>query len=77
MRVRSWTVWPGRQWLADRCRSGLNVITSPEVVVRTSVIRRVGGQQPLAHTHDMEMWMRISAFSDVGRVDGPDQAWHR
>jgi glycosyltransferase involved in cell wall biosynthesis len=76
-RIRSWTVWPGRQWLADRCESGVNVITAPEVLMRTSVVRRVGGQRPLAHTHDMEMWLLMSAFSDVGRVDGPDQAWHR
>lgn len=75
--VRSWTVWPGGHWLADRCRSGLNVITSPEVVMRRSVVEVVGGQQPLAHTHDMEMWLRIAAFSDVARVDGADQAWHR
>ena len=77
LRVRSWTVWPGRHWLADRCRTGLNVITSPEVLMRTSVVQRVGGQQPLMHTHDMEMWLRISAFADVARVNGPDQAWHR
>ena len=69
--VRSWTVWPGRQWLADRCRNGLNVITAPEVVMRSSVVERVGGQQPLVYSHDLEMWMRIAAFSDVGRVDGP------
>ena len=75
--VRSWTVWPGRQWLADRCRNGLNVITAPEVVMRRSVVERVGGQQPLALSHDLEMWLRIAAFSDVGHVDGPDQAWHR
>ena len=77
LRVRSWTVWPGRHWLADRCRTGLSVITSPEVLMRTSVVQRVGGQQPLMCAHDMEMWMRISAFADVARVNGPDQAWHR
>ena len=77
LHVRSWTVWPGRHWLADRCRTGLNVITSPEVLMRTSVVQRVGGQQPLMYTHDMEMWLRISAFADVARVNGPDQAWHR
>lgn len=75
--VRSWTVWPGRQWLGDRCRDGYNVITSPEVVMRSSIVARVGGQMPIAHTHDMEMWLRIAAFSDVARVDGADQAWHR
>jgi hypothetical protein len=25
----------------------------------------------------MEMWLRTAAMSDVGRVDGPDQALHR
>jgi hypothetical protein len=75
--VRSWTIWPGRQWLADRCRDGYNVITSPEVLMRSSVVGQVGGQMPLAHTHDMEMWFRIAAFADVARVDGADQAWHR
>ncbi len=76
-RTRSWTVWPGRHWLADACRTGLNVIASPEVLMRTALVEQVGGQQPLAHTHDMEMWLRMAAFADVGRVNGPDQAWHR
>ena len=75
--IRSWTVWPGMEWLSNRCRNGLNVITAPEAVMRRSVVERVGGQQPLAYSHDMEMWMRMAAFSDVARVDGPDQAWHR
>jgi hypothetical protein len=54
------------------------VITSPEVLMRTSVVQQLGGQQQaLWYTHDMEMWLRISAFADVGHVNGPDQAWHR
>lgn len=73
----SWTIWPGRRWLADRCRNGVNVITSPEVMMRRSVVDQVGGQRELAHTHDMEMWLRLSAFSDVAFVHGADQAWHR
>ncbi|MDQ1199892.1 glycosyltransferase involved in cell wall biosynthesis [Rhodococcus sp. SORGH_AS303] len=72
-----WTIWSGREWLADRCRDGLNVITSPEVLMRKSVVDRVGGQMPLAHTHDMEMWFRIAAFADVAYIRGVDQAWHR
>lgn len=75
--AKRWTVWPGRDWLAARCRSGLNVITSPEVLMRKSVVDEVGGQQPLAHTHDMEMWLRMSAFCDVAYIHGADQAWHR
>lgn len=42
----SWTVWPGPRWVQDRCADGHNVITSAEVCMRMSVVRRVGGQQP-------------------------------
>ena len=45
--------------------------------MRMSVVRQVGGQRPLAHTHDMEMWMRIASVSDVAYIRGVDQAWHR
>ncbi len=76
-RATAWTVWPGREWLADRCRTAFNVITSPEVLMRRCVVDQVGGQMPLAHTHDMEMWLRMSAFSDVAYIKGADQAWHR
>lgn len=76
-RATRWTLWPGKRWLADRCRSGVNVITSPEVLMRRSVVGRVGGQQPLDHTHDMEMWLRIAAFADIAYIQGADQAWHR
>lgn len=73
----AWTVWEGRTWLAARCASGDNVITSPEVVVRRSILDRVGGQRDLAHTHDMEHWLRIAAHADVTYLEGCDQAWHR
>jgi len=76
-RARRWTVWPGRRWLADRCADGYNVITSPEVLMRGSVVAAVGGQRPLAHAHDMEMWLRLAAHADVAHVGGADQAWHR
>jgi hypothetical protein len=76
-RVRGWTVWPGRDWLELRCREGVNCITSPEVLMRTSVVVQVGGQRELAHTHDMEMWCRLARAADVGWVEGADQAFHR
>ncbi|QGN33874.1 glycosyltransferase family 2 protein [Microlunatus sp. Gsoil 973] len=72
-----WDVWSGTEWLAARCLDGTNVITSPEVVMRRSVITRVGGMRPLAHTHDMELWLRIAAHADVAYIGGVDQAWHR
>ena len=39
--------------------------------MRTSVVREVGGQRDLAHTHDMEMWFRLARAADVGYVDRP------
>lgn len=76
-RAASWTIWPGRSWLLDRCRSGINVITSPEALVRRSVLEEIGYQASLKHTHDMELWFRIAAFADVAYIHGADQAWHR
>lgn len=76
-RTRRWSLWPGHEWLRDRCETGGNVITAPEALMRRSVVDVVGGQRRLAHTHDMEMWLRIAAVSDVAYVEGADQAWHR
>lgn len=77
-KVRGWSVWPGQWWLERRFRDAENPITSPEVVVRTSVQKRVGGYStrlPLAA--DMEMWMRLAANADVGFIRGVDQAYYR
>ncbi|WP_449386429.1 glycosyltransferase family 2 protein [Cellulomonas soli] len=72
------TVWAGRDWLAERCRVGVNCITTPEAVVRASVIEQVGPLDTrLGYAQDMEMWCRVASVSDVGRVDGADQALHR
>jgi glycosyltransferase involved in cell wall biosynthesis len=77
-RPRGWSVWPGPWWLERRILAACNCITSPEVVVRTSVQKRVGGYDPrLPHTGDLEMWMRLAANADVGFLRGVDQAYHR
>ena len=77
-RVRSWSVWPGHDWIERRCRQGFNCISNPEVVMRASVFRSVGPHRPeLPHTFDLEMWLRMAAVSDVGRVNGSDQGWYR
>ncbi|GHI14976.1 hypothetical protein Scinn_44390 [Streptomyces virginiae] len=71
-------VYPGRWWLDRRFREGTGCITSPEVVVRTSLQRKVGGYDPeLPHAGDIEMWMRLAAHADVGYVQGADQAFYR
>jgi hypothetical protein len=75
---RGWSIWSGTDWLAERCRTAVNCITSPEVVIRTRVMRSIGPlSTELRFAMDMEMWLRTAAVSDVGRVDGPDQALHR
>lgn len=74
----SWTVWDGRAWLAERCRTGVSCITSPEVVMRSDLLKDVGPLDPhLRFTMDVEMWLRLAAVSDVGYVGGADQALHR
>ena len=76
--VRGWSIWPGSWWVERRFRSAVNCITSPEVVVRTSLQKKVGGYDPrLPHTADLEIWMRLAAHGDVGYVQGVDQAFYR
>ncbi|MFI8824832.1 glycosyltransferase family 2 protein [Streptomyces sp. NPDC053431] len=71
-------VYPGHWWLERRFREGTGCITSPEVVVRTSLQKKVGGYDPdLPHAGDIEMWMRLAAHADVGYVRGADQAFYR
>jgi glycosyltransferase involved in cell wall biosynthesis len=77
-RVRGWSVWPGEWWLERRYRQGENPITSPEVVIRTSLLKRVGGfDARLPHAADMELWMRLAANAEVGFIRGVDQAYYR
>ncbi len=72
------TVWKGGDWIELMCRAGANFIHCPEVVMRTSVQRRIGGYRPaLPYSGDMEMWLRAAVVSDVGRVNGCDQACYR
>ena len=75
---RSWTVWAGRDWLAERCRTGLNAISQPEVVTRASALRRAAPiRTELPHTSDLHLWMQLAALGNVGRVNGPAQGYYR
>jgi glycosyltransferase involved in cell wall biosynthesis len=77
-KVRGWSVWPGQWWVEHRFRDAENPITSPEVVVRTSVQKRVCGYDArLTHGADLEMWMRLAANADVAFIRGADQAYYR
>ena len=71
-------VRPGFEWIRLRCRSAHNCISSPEVVVRTSVHRQVGGYDArCTHTSDLNLWLRIAAVSDIAYVRGVPQAIYR
>jgi hypothetical protein len=77
-RARNWTVWPGQTWLGTRARRPHNPIMQPEVVIRLSALRAAGPYRAeLPHTSDFEMWLRLAARSDVGRINGACQGFKR
>jgi hypothetical protein len=76
--TRSWTIWPGQDWVAARCQSGYNVISQPEVVMRTTALRSAGPvRADLPHTFDMHLWIQLASMGDVGRINGPAQGLYR
>lgn len=71
-------IMPGTQWAERVCRRAINPITSPEVVVRASAQRAVGGYRPeLPYAGDLELWLRLTTVGSVARIDGPVQAVRR
>jgi hypothetical protein len=77
-RALSWTLWPGRHWLARLCRTGVNAISQPEVVIRSASLRKVLPiRADLPHTSDMHLWMQLASVGDVARINGPPQGCYR
>jgi len=77
-RWRGTDVWHGRDWIALRCKTGHNCISSPEVVVRNAVQKAVGGYDPRCqHGSDLNMWLRIAAVADIAYIRGVPQAFYR
>jgi hypothetical protein len=73
-----WAVWFGGDWVTLRCRLAVNCISQPEAVIRRSTLRTVGEYNvALPHTSDLEMWLRLAAVSNVGRINGVDQGYYR
>lgn len=76
--VRSWTVWDGPEWVGKVCRTVSNPIYTPEVLMRTSVMRElVGYDARLPHSADFLLWLRAGTRAGIGRVNGVDQAFYR
>jgi glycosyltransferase involved in cell wall biosynthesis len=71
-------IWDGRDWIAQRCKTATSCISSPEVVVRTSLQRQLGGYRiDLPHAGDLEMWLRFAAHGSIAYLAGVDQAYYR
>jgi hypothetical protein len=76
--IRSWSVWSGHDWIARCCAQGYNVVSNPEVVMRTAPMQDAGGlKKELPHTGDLELWLQLAARGGVGRVNGPAQGYYR
>ncbi len=70
--------WDGSDWIAQRCKTATSCISSPEVVVRTSLQKQLGGYRvQLPHAGDFEMWLRFAANADVVYLGRVDQAFYR
>ncbi len=77
-RVRSGKVWRTGTWARDVLRSGHNPICQPEVVMRRDAVRASGGYRPkLRWAEDFNLWLRMAAEAEVGRVNGPTQGLYR
>jgi len=70
--------WDGSDWIAQRCKTATSCISSPEVVVRTSVQTAIGGYRAdMPHAGDVEMWLRFAAHCDIAYLGKVDQAFYR
>jgi GT2 family glycosyltransferase len=69
------SVVPGLEFIeVSTCE---NRVPTPTAVVRTSLLKRLGGyRHELPHTADMELWLRLAAHGPVGIV-GECQAVYR
>ena len=76
--VRSWSIWHGADWITQLYRKGRNVIWNPEVLMRASVFRDIGGYNTDHLTApDMLLWIQAAARGSVGRINGADQGFYR
>ena len=77
-RWRGTRSWNGEDWIRSVCRRAHNCISSPEVVVRTSVQQVVGEyDRACYHTSDLNMWLRVAATADIAYIRGVPQAIYR
>lgn len=77
-RRTKWSIWSGNDWIRTMCKRGSNIIVNPEAVVRRSTLQQLRGYRAdMPQAADMEFWLRAASMGDVGRINGPVQAYYR
>jgi glycosyltransferase involved in cell wall biosynthesis len=74
-----WRTMSGVDFLDEIAQRGtINIVPTPTGIVRTKLLKRVGGYRPeLPHSGDMEMWLRLAAHADVAEFEGYLAVWRR
>jgi glycosyltransferase involved in cell wall biosynthesis len=71
------TITRGHDFINQLCRAGENTVSTPTVIVRTDIQKKVGGYNvKLPHAGDLEMWLRLAVHGDVAKLD-VEQAHYR
>lgn len=77
-RSASWSIWSGPDWLEQLCRGAGNPVTTPDVVLRGSLMRELRAYDArVPHACDLLMWLRAATRTSIGRINGADQAFYR
>jgi hypothetical protein len=71
-------IYSGGDWIDRCCRSGAVRIYTPEALMRSSTLEQAGRLNPACpKTSDVNMWLRMAAFADIGFIPGPPLAMFR
>lgn len=78
-RGNTWKLKSGLDFMNEVATGGtINLVHTPTAVVRTRLLKQVGGYRPeLPHSGDMEMWLRLAAHADVAEFEGHLAVWRR
>lgn len=65
-----WKVRSGRDYIATCCRNAISLVDGPLAIVRTGVQKEIGYYRAhLAHTDDMEMWLRFATQGAIAETE--------
>ena len=74
--VKGSIVYSGQQFI--RLSGATNIVPTPTAVTRTELQKYVGGyRKELPHAGDMEMWLRLASYADVGFVNEDHAVYRR